>query len=112
FEAENFDKGGEGVAYHDNTAGNAGGQYRTTEDVDIVAGGTGYIVNNFETGAFHVEVDGKDVTGRIAAPYTNDWTAYQWAGKTGVALTAGKHTLKVVVDQQYFNLNQVRVLAS
>jgi hypothetical protein len=44
-EAENFDKGGEGVAYHDLTLGNctvgtpgcpgAGGVYRISEDVDI-----------------------------------------------------------------------------
>ncbi len=36
FEAENFDLGGEGVAYHDNVPGNAGGQYRLNEDVDII----------------------------------------------------------------------------
>src|SRR5439155_6290216 len=36
FEAENFDLGGEGVAYHDNVKGNVGGQYRVNEDVDIV----------------------------------------------------------------------------
>src|SRR5437762_8797070 len=54
FEAENFDLGGEGVAYHDNTPGNQGGAYRLTEDVDIVVSsdalGGGYVVNNFETG--------------------------------------------------------------
>ena len=33
-QAENFDNGGEGVAYHDTSAGNSGGQYRST-DVDI-----------------------------------------------------------------------------
>ena len=32
--AETFDNGGEGVAYHDTTPGNAGGQVRST-DVDI-----------------------------------------------------------------------------
>jgi len=36
-EAENFDKGGEGVAYHDTEAGNLGAQYRTSEGVDIEA---------------------------------------------------------------------------
>jgi endonuclease/exonuclease/phosphatase family metal-dependent hydrolase len=35
-EAENFDNGGEGVAYHDTTPGNSGGAYRGT-DVDIEA---------------------------------------------------------------------------
>src|SRR5262249_20201159 len=33
FEAEDFDNGGEGNAYHDNVPGNAGGQYRTAESV-------------------------------------------------------------------------------
>ena len=32
--AENFDNGGEAIAYHDTTTGNSGGQYRGT-DVDI-----------------------------------------------------------------------------
>jgi hypothetical protein len=32
--AEKFDNGGEGVAYHDTSAGNTGGQFRST-DVDI-----------------------------------------------------------------------------
>ena len=36
-QAENFDTGGEGVAYHDAEAANQGGQYRTTEGVDIEA---------------------------------------------------------------------------
>jgi hypothetical protein len=52
--AEDFDRGGEGLAYHDNVAGNAGGQYRAGEDVDIVVApgseGGAYVVNNFETG--------------------------------------------------------------
>lgn len=33
--AEDFDLGGNGEAYHDTTAGNLGGKYRTLEDVDI-----------------------------------------------------------------------------
>src|SRR5712692_1245630 len=109
FEAENFDLGGEGVAYHDNTPGNQGGQYRLTEDVDIIVSsdplGGGYVVNNFETGewlnytinvqattlytieirasttfsnsAFHVEIDGVNVTGTIVVPNTGSWSAFQ-----------------------------------
>src|SRR4030095_3861853 len=53
-EAENFDDGGEGVAYHDNVAGNAGGQYRTGDSVDIIvsldSAGGGFVVNNFDAG--------------------------------------------------------------
>ncbi|HVX83718.1 MAG TPA: carbohydrate-binding domain-containing protein [Phycisphaerae bacterium] len=59
-EAENFDLGGEGVAYHDTTAGNAGGVYRTTEGggavgVDIFAtgdSGGGFRVDNTAAGEF------------------------------------------------------------
>src|SRR5437773_7351439 len=141
FEAENFDLGGEGVAYHDNVPGNAGGQYRLNEDVDIILSadvlGGGYVVNNFETGewlaytinvaataqynvelrassrfstsAFHIEVDGQSVTGTVTVPNTRNWKAFQWVGKTGVFLTAGQHLLKIVADQQYFNLNSIRV---
>lgn len=54
FEAENFDRGGEGVAYHDLSVGNSGGVYRTSEDVDIVtstdSAGGGYVVDSFQTG--------------------------------------------------------------
>ena len=141
FEAENFDVGGEGVAYHDNVAGNAGGLYRAGEDVDIVSSpdslGGGYVVNNFETGewlnytvnvtaagrydidlrmsslspgsAFHVEIDGVNVTGPVAVPNTGSWNTFQWVGRKGVALAAGQHVLTIVSDQQYFNLNSVRV---
>jgi hypothetical protein len=36
-QAENFDTGGEGVAYHDTDAANSGGQYRASEGVDLEA---------------------------------------------------------------------------
>jgi hypothetical protein len=53
FEAEDFDRGGQDVSYHDAVAGNAGGVYRPGEDVDLLAAagnGSRYIVNNFQTG--------------------------------------------------------------
>lgn len=54
FEAEHFDKGGEGVAYRDTTATNLGGQFRPAEAVDLIAStdpaGGGYVVNNFAAG--------------------------------------------------------------
>ncbi len=144
FEAENFDLGGEGVAYHDLSVGNSGAQYRTSEDVDIVAStdsaGGGYVVNNFQTGewmgysvsvptsgpydisiraadnysspgAFHIEIDGTDVTGNVAVGSTGGWSNFQWFGVQGVSLKAGTHVLKLVADAQYFNVNQISVLA-
>ena len=143
-EAENFDRGGEGVAYHDNKAGNSGNKYRTSEDVDLItsrdSAGGGYVVNNFETGewlaytinvattgyydidlrasstfansAFHLQIDGQDVTGPVNVPNTGKWNTFQWAGKKSVALVAGKHILKVFANQQYFNLNSIRIRAA
>ncbi|MDD5688594.1 MAG: glycosyl hydrolase [Elusimicrobia bacterium] len=48
-EAENYDTGGEDVAYHDTTPGNSGGAYRTNEDVDVEGctdTGGGYDIGN------------------------------------------------------------------
>ena len=143
FEVENFDSGGEGVAYHDKVSGNAGGQFRTGEDVDIFVSndplGGAYVVKNFETGewlnftinveatgnydfelrvatdvsfpnrAYRLYVDGMDVTGRVELPETGGWSTYQWAGKKTLALTAGTHALRIVSDQQYFDMNQIRI---
>ena len=141
FEAEDFDRGGEGLGYHDSALGNAGGQYRPNEDVDIIATadstGGNYDVYDFETGewlaytinvadtadydlalraasessdsAFHIEVDGADVSGRVTVPSTGG-SGYQWVSAPRVSLTAGQHLLRIVADQQYFNLNAIRVV--
>ena len=138
-EAERFDRGGEGIGYHDATAANAGGEFRPDEGVDIRsdprAPGDNWIVNGFETGewlaytisvatagdfelgllassafndsAYHVEIDGRDVTGQIAVPNTGNWDSFQWAGAPNVSLTVGIHVLKVVSDRQYFDLDSI-----
>ena len=143
--AVNFDKGGEGVAYHDLSSGNLGGQYRTSEGVDIYASTDStsgpYQVANFQTGewmkytvnvpangnydlgvraanntssggAFHIEVDGANATGTIPVTNTGSWNTYQWFGKKGVALTAGTHVVRLVSDQQWFNVSALSMLAS
>jgi hypothetical protein len=127
-EAENYDKGGEGLAYHDTTAGNSSATYRT-DDVDIRAtsdtsgaynvksiragewlaftvnvasAGTysvGFRVASSGTGGIlHLAVDGADVTGPIALPDTGGWGVWQTYTKSGVALPAGTHVLKLIVD--------------
>jgi len=62
--------------------------------------------------AFHVEVDGVNVTGSVVVPSTGAWDVYAWVTKSGVFLSAGLHVLKIVSDQQYFNLNKIRVTAA
>ncbi|MEP6915483.1 MAG: carbohydrate-binding protein, partial [Acidobacteriota bacterium] len=127
-EVENYDKGGDGIAYHDTTAGNNPGAYRN-DDVDIrvtadssgsynvkgvragewlaytvdVAGAGSYafgfrIASSGTGGTVHLTVDGTDVSGPIALPDTGGWGSWQTATKTGVTLPAGTHVLKFIVD--------------
>ncbi len=68
--------------------------------------------NQSTPAAFHIEVDGVNVTGPISVPKTSTWGTFQWVGKQGVNLTQGRRVLKVVADTQYFNMAAVSVLAS
>jgi hypothetical protein len=68
--------------------------------------------NYAATPAFHIEVDGVNVTGSISVPETGGWSTYQWFGKQGIDLAAGKRIIKVVSEAEYFNMNGVSVLAS
>jgi hypothetical protein len=126
-QAEDFDNGGEGVAYHDTTAGNSGGRYRTT-DVDIqptTDSGGGYnvgwmapgewlaysvnvaaaatyrldlrIAASGEGGRVHVEFNRVDKTGPITIPNTNGWQSWSTL-HTQVTLSAGAQKMRVVVD--------------
>jgi hypothetical protein len=104
-QAENFDNGGEGVAYHDTTSANEGGAYRS-ESVDLCFCGnssgaalgwsqagewTRYTVNTSTIDTYtlqaktstmtsncviHLEVDGVNVTGPVVLPNTGSWDAY------------------------------------
>src|SRR5205085_9868930 len=49
-------------------------------------------------GSFHIEIDGANKTGAIAAPYTGGWDSWQTVTKSGVYLAAGKHVMRVVMD--------------
>jgi Carbohydrate binding module (family 6) len=127
-EAERFDNGGEGVAYHDTTAGNKGGAFRNT-DVDIentadVGGGYDvawirpgewlqYTVDVAADGAYdvmlrvassgsggllHLDVDGVNATGPIQVPNTGGWQAWSTATVRQVPLRAGTHRLRLAFD--------------
>jgi CARDB/Carbohydrate binding module (family 6)/F5/8 type C domain len=73
-QAENYDVGGEGVAYHDTTAGNTGGQYRS-DDVDVEAtgdAGGGYNVGWVVDGEWleytvNATAGTYDITARVAS---------------------------------------------
>jgi hypothetical protein len=124
-QAEAFDNGGEGVAYHDTTPGNSGGAYRPGDvDVQPASGGgynvgwavpgewVAYTVNVATAGAFtahfriaapaaggrfHLDVGGVDVTGPLVVPSTGAWQTWQTISKN-VTLRAGRQVAKLVMD--------------
>jgi len=51
-------------------------------------------------GTFHLEFDGKDVTGPIEIPDTGGWTTLQTITKEGIKLSAGQQTMKIVMDTE------------
>lgn len=123
--SERFDDGGEGIAYHDTSAGNSGGAFRQT-DVDLEASSDGgynvgwvspgewlqYSVNVATAGSytvqfrvaapigggrFHLEAGGSNLTGALTVPTTGDWQTWQTVTST-VALAAGPQALRIVFD--------------
>jgi hypothetical protein len=125
-EAENFDNGGQTVAYFDGRRGNEGGAYRPSDDVDLAPSSEGgftvgwvsagewlkYTVNvgaagtyRFEArvasagrgGTFHLEAASGDVSGPLSVPDTGGWQ--QWTTlSVPVRLDAGVQILKLVFD--------------
>ena len=127
-QTEDFDNGGEGVAYHDTETANYGGQYRST-GVDIqtttdVGGGYNvgwmavgewlkYSVNVttpgrytlacrvaavVDGGVFHIEFDGADKTGPVAVPNTGGWQTWQTVNLPNVVLGSGPQVMRLVLD--------------
>ncbi len=138
-EAERYDQGGEGFAYHDVDPANNGTALRA-DGVDIgLDARTGpyvgwlsgsewmnYSVNVQKTAlydlrtrvaspmdgrSFYWELDDRRITPDIVIPNTGAWD--RWAEVTAppVRLTAGKHVLRLVSNWDLFNVDRVDVLA-
>ncbi|UXP31992.1 carbohydrate-binding protein [Reichenbachiella agarivorans] len=134
-EAQDYDMGGEGVAYHDTDATNNGGQYRT-DGVDIENNGdssgnfnigwmnTGewleYTTNVNSTmnyhfyvrvssingnGQFKILVDGNDVSSTQSVPNTGGWQSYTTLTIPNVNLSSGQHVVRIEVVSGGMNLN-------
>jgi subtilisin family serine protease len=129
-QVENFDNGGEGVAFHDTDALNSGAAYRSTGvDIEATAGGgynvgwvaagewLAYTVNiqaagtytaQFRVaasgmgGRFHLEIDGSNVSGSLAVPDTGWWQTWQTV-TAPVALPVGTHVAKLVMETNGVN---------
>ena len=131
-QVENYDNGGEGVAWHDTTAGNAFGVYRFNDmDVGAITGGgyhlgalepgewAEYTVNIAATGSYNVTlrwasaypytttfrvlVNGADVSGSQSVTSTGNWQTF--TTKTfPVSLTAGNNQiLRINFETGAFN---------
>jgi hypothetical protein len=137
--AANFDNGAEGAAYHDTSAGNSGGAYRST-DVDLeacVEGGfdvgwtaagewLNYTVNAARAGSYsaqlrvaspnggamHLGFNGpSSVWASVAIPATGGWQ--NWANVTvPVTLGAGQQVMTLRFDTGGINIASVTVAAS
>ena len=131
----NYDFGGPNVSYHAGTT-NTGGQYRPSEGVDIVASTNGsydvvalsgqwfdYTVNIGKSGSYTalftlgasksasmhiVDETNKNVSGAISIPATGGQQKYEIVQQS-LTLSAGIHTLRVVIDSGTVNLNQVAI---
>lgn len=130
---ENYDKGGEGLSYHDADASNKTGAYRS-DGVDIEVCNEGgyntcwsvtgewleYTVNVSASGiyemtarvasqaggSFHVEMDGTDISGLQTVPNTGGWQVWQNV-TTNVNISAGQHIMRFYIDAQEFNTNYI-----
>jgi hypothetical protein len=134
-EAENYDTGGQFVAYYDTTVGNSGGQYRS-DDVDIETCSEGgydvtgikagewlkYTVNVESSGIytmrarvasasaggqFRIEFDGQDVTGPVSFPATGSGQTFINVDVNHVLLGKGQHTMRLLMDANDWNINWI-----
>lgn len=108
-QADNFNLGGEGVAYHDTYIPNDGGAYRTSEGVDIYPTtdtGNGYYVGNINPGEwmkYAVNVTGGNYNINIRA------SSY-WGGGPVVLLLDGVPIGQVTIPQTWGTTNFTTVV--
>ena len=138
-QAEDYKTGGEGVGYHDTTAGNSGGVYRA-DDVDLqpttdVGGGynvtaitpgewLGYTIQVTQAGTYSFKARvASGVTGtktlhlvidgfvRPAVSFTQATGAQSWSTVSLGSFTLGAnvHSVQVVADTGGFNLNHLDI---
>jgi hypothetical protein len=134
--AQDFDNGGEGVAYHDMTPGNSGGAYRSS-DVDLETSTSGgnnigwidagewlnYSVTVATSGTYtvqlrvaspngggsmHVGFNQSNVWVVANVPATGGWQNWTTVN-VPVTLTAGTQLLTLLFDTDGFNISRIAV---
>ncbi|HEX7899467.1 MAG TPA: cellulase family glycosylhydrolase [Planctomycetota bacterium] len=132
-EAEDFD------AYHDSDPANQGGQYRTSEGVDIEATAGGYnvgwtaagewlefavdvaagtyaidvrVATPMDGASFHLELDGAALGTSTPVPNTGGWQTWTTVTRSNLTLPAGAHVLRFTVDAGPFNVDRMTLTAT
>lgn len=138
-EMENYDEGGEGMAFHDSDEQNEGDGYRK-DGVDIEefikgeyaigwtkAGEwteytlevkyddeytwTAYAASGSDGSSFKLYIDEKAISEAVSVKNSGDWQTFrEYTGKTG-ELEKGKHILKVSIEADYVNIDKVEFKA-
>ncbi|MDF2454571.1 MAG: C-terminal target protein [Cytophagaceae bacterium] len=132
-QAENYDLGGQGVAYYDNTPTNLSGAYRT-DAVDIEPNNQGgfnvdyvatdewmeYTVNVTSAGAYNIdayvattsagksfrmEMNGS-VLGNLLPPNTGGWQNWQKVSLSNINLTAGQKIFRIYATSTDLNMDK------
>lgn len=138
-EMENYDEGGEGMAFHDSDEQNEGDGYRK-DGVDIEEFSTGeyaigwtkagewteytlevkyddeytwtaYAASGSDGSSFKLYIDDKAISEAISVKNSGDWKTFrEYTGKTG-EIEKGKHILKVSIEADYVNIDKVEFKA-
>jgi beta-xylosidase len=135
-ETENYDRGGQGIAFSDNDVVNSGNQSRMKEAVDIENSSTGgfnvgwtnagewleYTVNVTENSIYtlltiaaspnknssiRLKIDGNDIAGPVIIPNTGGWQSYDTITTTNVRLKAGTHIIQLFEETGGFNIDKI-----
>lgn len=126
-----FDNGGSGVAYFDDTVGQeTNGTFRANENVDIAGSIVGfteagewleYSINVINAGVYDLSlsttskfdgranfsISGKNISGAINTPNTGSFSTNYTNTLLSVPLEAGKHILRFTVEQGPINLQNM-----
>lgn len=134
-EVERFDVGGAGYAYYDSDEKNNGEAMRD-EQVDIKSFNGGYklgwtvkgewmeytvevekdgvyewsalVSTDNDNASFHLEMDDEVITEVTKAVNTGDWDDMKEVSGLTTELKAGKHILKLVIDESYFDIDWIK----
>ncbi len=136
-EVEEYDEGGEGLAYHDTDAANVASNFRPEEGVDIGTFGSWRILESVKNGewieytvavaesgtyaveaqiateqpngTFNIIFDKNNAAGTFRVPLTGGWTAFQnLSADRTVELEAGVQQMRLNITNDIpFNMNRI-----